>query len=134
MKEADYDVTSGEDNEVTFYKNHGADQPNRLTLRTGHEITIHVECPSDDYRTNAYSGITVYLVDKKEKDKDIANEEADIEYEIEDHFCGDSGNQEECEFTTEIPEDIDEGKHKLVIEAGTDELDTYLISKVTIKE
>jgi hypothetical protein len=85
---------------------------------------MRLECSSDDCRTNSYTGVSIYLVDIDEKDKDIARENVDTIEELADHFCGD---QEACDFELMIPDNIDSGKYKLVMKVSTDELDTFFI-------
>jgi hypothetical protein len=130
--DADFDVLAEEENKV-FDKNEGAKDVSRLGLTSDEAIDIQLECSSDDCRTNSYTGVSVYLVDIDERDKDIAGENANIIEELADHFCGDSNDQEACDFELTIPGNIDSGKYKLVINAATDELDTFFINKVVME-
>ena len=130
--DADFDVLAEEENKV-FDNNEGAKDVSRLGLTSDEAIDIQLECSSDDCRTNSYTGVSVYLVDIDERDKDIAGENVDIIEELADHFCGDSNDQEACDFELTIPGNIDSGKYKLVINAATDELDTFFINKVVME-
>ena len=130
--DADYDVIADGEGKV-FDKNEGARDASKLILTSDEDINIQLECSSDDCRTNSYTGVSVYLVDIDEKDKDIGRENADTIEALADHFCGDSNDQEACDFELTIPNNTDSGKYKLVMKASTDELDTFLINKVVME-
>ncbi|HYO06252.1 MAG TPA: hypothetical protein VER14_04650, partial [Phototrophicaceae bacterium] len=79
-----------------------------------------------------YDAVIAYIVDKDEKDIDIALRDADRIQTIADESCGEPLS--DCNVETDIPNDIEEGKYKLVINAAYDEGNAFFINKVKIEE
>lgn len=133
--DADYDVAINDDDTYAITKNGDADDTKNLRLHTGDDITIKFKCPENEWENTDYGdykGITVYLVDKDEKDIDIALKKADRIETVGEERCDEP--LEDCKFEGEISDDIDEGKYKLVISAAWDEGNVYFINKAKIKE
>ena len=102
-------------------------------------MQIDFKCPEGTQKNDcevtdhgAYDSVEVDLVDKNEKDLDIVKGEADREEEIADEIC--DIKLDNCDFEIDVPNDIDEGKYKFIIEAKYDEGSAFFINKVKIKE
>jgi len=134
--DGDYDVGINDDNTYALTKNSEAKDIKNLRLHIGEDITIKFKCPDGDCRETGrhgdYEAIIIYIVDKDEKDKDIALRNEDRIKTIADERCGEPLS--DCSVVTDIPDDIDEGKYKLVINAAYDEGNTFFINKVEVKE
>ncbi len=134
--DGDYDVQINDDDTYSLTKNGEARDIKDLKLRTGEDITIKFKCPGGDCRETErhgdYDAIIVYIVDKDEKDLDIALREADRIQTIADERCDEPLS--DCSVEVDIPNDIDDGKYKLVINAAYDEGNAFFINKVKIKE
>ena len=132
----DYDVQINDDDTYFVTKNSDARDVKDLKLRTGEDMTIKFKCPDGDCRETEqhgdYDAIIVYIVDKDEKDIDIALRDADRIQTIADESCGEPLS--DCNVETDIPNDIEEGEYKLVINAAYDEGNAFFINKVKIKE
>lgn len=134
--DGDYDVQINDDDTYFVTKNSEARDIKDLKLRTGEDITIKFKCPDGDCRETEqhgdYDAIIVYIVDKDEKDIDIALRNADRIETIADERCDEPLS--DCSVETDIPNDIDTGKYKLVVSAAYDEGNAFFINKVKIKE
>jgi hypothetical protein len=134
--DGDYDVQINDDDTYFVTKNSEARDIKDLKLRTGEDITIKFKCPDGDCRETEihgdYDAIIVYIVDKDEKNIDIALRNADRIQTIADERCDEPLSN--CIVETDIPNDIDEGKYKLVINTAYDEGNAFFINKVKIKE
>ncbi len=112
-----------------------------LRLHTGEDITIKFDCVMKECGGD-FDGIEVVLVDKDEKDRDIAlnlvqnprpssfKTIADECVDLEETFF----KLSDCKVEATISKNIDKGKYNLVVEAVEDEFSTFFINEVKIKE
>src|SRR5215217_6602013 len=104
---ADYIVIEGDDMSISFKCNSGKD------------------CKNIDK-------LFVYLVDKDRSDKKIASVFDEDRINLAGGRCDDT---EKCNTEFTIPDDIDSGKYKLVIDAEENpEVDFFYINKASVKE
>lgn len=133
--DADFVRTEGDFGEISFVKNEDARDVKNLKLSAEEEVEIDFECAEarcEVTDVGDYDEIIVYLVDKNEKDIDIARDDVDEIERIAEEGCFES--LENCDLEITIPDDVDNGKYKFVIQAAFDEGATYFINKVNIKE
>jgi hypothetical protein len=132
-----YDVAINDDNTLAITENRDARDTKDIKLFTNDDLTIKFKCQEKDCEQTAkhgqYKSINVYLVDKNEKNIDIAKENArDKIKTIANERC--SEPLIDCKLKTTIPDDIKSGKYKFVINAAYDEGNIYYISPAKIKE
>lgn len=114
-----------------------------MRLHTGEDITIKFDCVIKENECGgSFDAIDIVLVDKDEKDRDIAlnlvqnpkpssfKTIADECVDLEETFF----ELSDCKVEATIPKNIDKGKYKLVVEAVWDEGSDFFINEVKIKE
>jgi hypothetical protein len=128
-------VEINEDNTLAITENGDARNTKNIKLFTNEDITIKFECKEKNCQETArhgdYDAIIVYLVDKNEKNIDIAKKRVDIIKTIANERC--SVPLIDCGLKTTIPGDVESGKYKFVINAAYDEGNVFFISPVKIK-
>jgi hypothetical protein len=132
-----YDVAINDDNTLAITVNRDARDTKDIKLFTNDDLTIKFKCQEKDCdqtaRHGQYKSINVYIVDKNEKNIDIAKKNArDKIKTIANERC--SEPLTDCKLKTTIPDDIKSGKYKFVINAAYDEGNIYYISPAKIKE
>jgi hypothetical protein len=138
--DADYrvginDESSDGCNTYGIIKFDDAKDAKNLKLHTGEDMTIKFDCVMKECGGD-FNAIQVVLVDKDEKDRDIAlnlvqNPKPSSFETIEESEC--DRPLSDCKVEATIPKNIDKGKYKLVVEAVEDEFSTFFINKVKIK-
>jgi hypothetical protein len=132
--DGNYDVAINDDNTLAITENRDARNTKDIKLSTGDDLTIKFKCKEKDCdqtaRHDEYQSIWVYLVDKNEKNIDIAKKDADRVKIIATEEC--SGPLTGCDVEASIPDDINSGKYKLVIDPAYDEGNVYYISPAKI--
>jgi hypothetical protein len=133
-----YDVAINDDNTLTITVNRDARDTNDIKLSTNDDLTIKFKCQEKDCdqtaRHGQYKSINVYIVDKNEKNIDIAKKNiGDKIKTIANKKCS-LEPLTDCKLKTTVPDDIKSGKYKLVINAAYDEGNVYYINLVKIKE
>ncbi len=133
--DGNYDVAINDDNTLAITENRDASNTKDIKLSTGDDLTIKFKCEEKDCDQTArhgdYKSINVYLVDKKEKNIDIAKNKADKIKTIESERC--SEPLIDCSLKTTISDNVKSGKYNIVINAAYDEGNIYYISPAKIQ-
>jgi hypothetical protein len=132
-----YDVAINDDNTLTITENRDAKSTKDINLFSDDDLTIKFKCKDNNCNQTAkhgdYNSVTVYLVDKNEKNIDIAKKNVSIKSKtIASEEC--SGPLTDCELNASIPDNIKSGKYKIVINAAYDEGNVYYISPAKVTE
>src|SRR5215213_790702 len=133
--DGNYDVAINDDNTLAITQNGDARNTKDIKLFTNDDLTIKFKCHEKNCgqtaRHGEYKSINVYLVNKNEKNIDIAKKNmADKIKTIANERC--SEPLIDCKLKTTIPDDVKSGNYKIVINAAYDEGNIYYISPVKI--
>lgn len=127
------DFTNFEDDILGFVviKNVEAKDAKNLQADRGEELTMRFDCPVEV--CSSPFDASIFLVDKNTPNKDLGSGGVTGEIDpigLTQVDCDDVDCEEAFSFT--IPDDIDEGKYKLVIDADHDESHFVYINKIRI--
>jgi hypothetical protein len=126
---ADYIVIEGDEG-IDLFHDKDAKGAKDIIVKEGEDMSISFKCNGGKDCKNI-DKFFVYLVDKDKSDKKIASVFDEDRINLAGGRCDDT---EKCNTEFTIPDDIDSGKYKLVIDAQENpEVDFFYINKASVK-